>query len=231
MAVDKKNDSLATSEDFGFSTGWEWKQEYIQRLGHTNDSKDGLERFSQMSASPDTTALFAGPARFTAIGSEAQLTPIGLIDGLQISANPMLQRLFEMGSNRSFFTRGKTITQMSFSKMLANQANILAALQQNAYIPADMSSDGGRAAGADSPNTKIMHNLDSEYFAVPFGLLIVFKSRGGGNGGSGTGQVLSAIYAEYCMFSNYNFNVSNNSPVIMENVAIECDRIVPVAFD
>ena len=73
-----------------------------------------------------------------------------------------------------------------------------------------------------------MMNLDSEYFAVPFGMLLLMKTRGGG--ASGSGSVLAAVYCEYCMFRNYQFGVSNGGPMVQEGVQIAFDRVVPVAM-
>jgi hypothetical protein len=222
MSVNKADDKLATVQESGYSTAWDWKGEYVSTL-----NEDGYERFSQFSATPDTTALFAGPARFTGLGGNtAELLPIGLVDGIQYQNSPQLQRLFEIGSNRSFFTVGKSAGTISFSKMLADQSNILRALTKNAYRP-ETNSDGPKAPGADSPNPEIMLNLGSEYFAVPFGLLIILKTRGG-NGG--TGKILSASYLEYCMFSGHQFSISAQAPVIMENIGIEFDRMVPISL-
>lgn len=222
MAINKADDKLGTTQEAGYSTAWDWKGEYVSPL-----KEDGYERFSQFSATPDTTIIFAGPARFTGLGGNtADLVPIGLVDGIQYQSSPQLQRLFEIGSNRSFFTRGKTASTISFSKMLADQANILKALTNNAYRP-EMNVDGPKAAGADSPNPDIMMNMDSEYFSVPFGLMLVMKTRGG-NGGNG--KILSASYLEYCMFSGYQFSIASQTPVIMENIGVEFDRMVPVSL-
>lgn len=219
-----QNDLIGTVEDFGFSTSWDWKQNYISKL---TGPSEGLERFSQFSATPDTTALFAGPARYNGLGgAPTDLLPIGLTDGLQFSANAQLARLYEIGSNRAFFTRGKTISAITFSKMLADQKNILKALSNAAYRPI-LNSSGQSTPGADSPNPDIMMNLDSEYFNVPFGMLLVFKTRGGG---TGTGRILSALYLEYCMFENYSFSIAATAPVIAEGISIQFDRPVPVSF-
>jgi hypothetical protein len=134
-------------------------------------------------------------------------------------------RLFEVGSNRSFFTRGKSAPTLSLSKVLADQKNILAALSQAAYRP-PMAIDGQRSPGA--ADSDVMMNLGSEFFSVPFGLLLVMKTRGGG--ADGYGKTLSAMYLEYCMFSGYAFQVASQQPVIAENINIEFDRPVPVSF-
>lgn len=215
------NDRLNTAKASGFNTAWDWKSSYVSSL-----AEDGLERFSQFSATPDTTVLFAGPARFTGLHGDASiLTPIGLADQIAVQSNPSLARLFEVGSNRSFFTRGKTAHAMSLGRMLCDQQSLLAVLTQQAYRPAIIPTS---EAGAASPQPDIMMNIDSEYFAVPFGLLMLFKTRGGGE--SGEGKVLTALYLEYAMLSNYSFQIASASPVIVESVGIEFDRFVPVAL-
>lgn len=226
MTISAKDDKLSTHQEAGFSTAFDWKSSYVSDLGQGAD-KDGLERFSQYSATPDSTIMFAGPARFTGLaGSTADLLPIGLVDGINYQTAPGLQRLFEIGSNRSFFTRSKSISSISFSKILADQKNILAALSANAYRPA-MDTDGPKAPGADAPNPNIMLNLDSEYFSIPFGLLLLFKTRGGS---TNTGKILTAVYLEYCMFGGLSFSIAAQAPVVMENISIEFDRTVPVSL-
>lgn len=222
MAINKSDDKISTVVEEGFSTAWDWKGAYVSKL-----AEDGYERFSQFSATPDTTVLFAGPARFTGLsGNTADLLPIGLTDGINMGSNPSLAPLYEIGSNRTFFTRGKTQNNISFGKMLADQSNILATLTKNAYRP-EQDVDGSKAPGADQPNPDIMMNIDSEYFAVPFGLMLLFKTRGGAGG---NGKILSAIYLEYCMFASYGFSIAAGAPVIMENVAMMFDRVVPVSL-
>lgn len=223
MAINKDEDRLQTTQEQGFTTDWSWKDQFVSKL-----AEDGLERFSQYSATPDTTVIFAGPARFTGLsGDSADLLPIGLVDGINFSSNPSLARLYEIGSNRAFFTRGKTGNGISFGKLLADQSNILKALSTAAYRPLQNVS-GSNAPGADSPNPNIMLNMDSEYFAVPFGMMLLFKTRGGG--GSGNGKILAAAYLEYCMFASYNFNIQAQNPVIQEGINIEFDRVVPVSL-
>lgn len=221
MAADSTNDVLPSAEGNGFQPGWDWKSNYLSKL-----QEDGYERFSQYSATPDTTVLYAGPARFTGLSGDASaLIPIGLADNISVQANPSLARLFEIGSNRSFFTRGKTASAISLSKMFADQKNILAALTQSSYRPDLINPTSPPGPTADS---EIQMNIDSEYFAVPFGLMLLFKTRAGGT--VGEGKVLSAVYLEYCMFSGYSFQIASASPVIAESVSIEFDRFLPVAI-
>lgn len=224
MSADNTNDRLPSADGQGFNTAWDWKSSFVSGL-----AEDGLERFSQYSASPDTTALYAGPARFTGLSGDASiLVPIGMADQISVQSNPSLARLFEIGSNRSFFTRGKTASALSLGRMLCDQKSLLAALTQNSYRPTDKDKMTS-LPGAESPQPDIMMNIDSEYFAVPFGLMMLFKTRGGGT--SGEGKVLTAVYLEYCMLSNYSFQIASASPVIVESVAIEFDRYLPISLN
>lgn len=224
MAADNTNDRLPQTDKQGFNTAWDYKSSYVSGLAN-----DGLERFSQFSATPDSTILYAGPARFTGLSGDASiLTPIGMADQISVQSNPSLARLFEIGSNRSFFTRGKTMSAMNLGRMLCDQKSLLSVLMQNAYKPTDtrfMSAP----PGAESPQPDIMMNIDSEYFGVPFGLMMLFKTRGGGS--QGEGKVLTAIYLEYCMLSNYAYQIASASPVIVESVAIEFDRFLPISLN
>jgi hypothetical protein len=234
MANPAQPDTLGTMGTSA-NTSWDWKTEYVSSL---ESNRDGLERFSQLSATPDTTAVFAGPARYRALGAgngvASKLTPIGLVDGIAYNQSAQLQRLYEIGSNRSFFTRGKVGGSLQMSKMIANQNNLVAALLKNAMPNGlNLNGAGTRAPGTTIPgndDAMIALNLDSELTNIPFGVMLVFKSRGGYNTTGNRGQVLAAIYLEYCMFANLSLQVASSMPVVMDNVAMEFDRPVPVAI-
>lgn len=207
-----------------FDLNWDWKGEYVSSL---NQGKEGYERFSQLSATPDTTALYGGPARFSAIKGSSSLIPLGLVSGVTFQSGVGVQRLFEIGSNRSFFTRGKAAPTIQMSRMLADQKNLISILLQNAAT-GDFytNSKGTKAAGVGD----IMMNLDSEFTNIPFGILMVLKTKGS-NVESNRGKTLSAIYMESCMMEGYGFNLDSVSPVIQEGISIQFDRVVPVAIE
>lgn len=220
--------------DQGFSAAWDWKGQYVNGL----NGGEGYERFSQGSMTPDTTLLYAGPARFNAEDLSQRLHPLGLVESFSYQQQAALQRLFEIGSNRSFFTRGKTQSMIQISAMLADHQNLLKAVTTESYIEGGSGSSPGIAydsdyylntAGTKSPGAgEFWMNLDSEAFNIPFGLMMVFKTKGQRNGQSDKGQLIGACYLEYCMLSNFQFNVQSQAPIISENVAIEYDRAVPV---
>ena len=232
-------DTLTTVEQTGYSVLWDWKNEYVSDFQDgQNNPIDGYERFSQYSATPDTTFLYAGPARFTAIASGNEgsvLVPIGLADGITLQDNTQLTRLFEIGSNRSFFTRGKNQPALAFQKLLAAQSNLLYALEKVSLgaFSNILNSRGETSPGPLGPFNNIMMNLNSEAFGIPFGLLLVFKTRGNSNvpgATEPTGAILSAVYLEYAMIESWNLSVQTNVVTIAEGVSIQFDRAVPVSF-
>lgn len=207
-----------------FDLNWDWKGEYVSAL---NKNQDGYERFSQLSATPDTTALYGGPARFSAITGPQTLLPLGLVSGVQFQSGVGVQRMFEIGSNRSFFTRGKAAPTLQMSRMLADTKNIISVLLANAATSDLYKNDSGtKAAGVGD----IMMNLDSEFTNIPFGILMVLKTKGS-NTPSSRGKVLSAIYLESCMMEGYGFSLDSVSPMIQEGISIQFDRVVPVAIE
>ena len=230
--------SLGTVDtDKGFSAGWDWKGEYVNSLA----SGEGYERFAQGSMTPDTTLLYAGPARFNDKDLGKRLHPLGLVESFSYQQQAALQRLFEIGSNRSFFTRGKTQSQIQISAMLADHQNLLKAVMQESFVEkgnkpglaygpdSDDSTYQVNSAGTKSPGAgEFWMNLDSEAFNIPFGLMMVFKTKGQSSGFADKGTLIGACYLEYCMLSNFQFQVQAQSPIISENVAIEYDRAVPV---
>lgn len=223
--------ALGTANPNDFEAGWDWKGNYISGL----NSGDGLERFSQGSLTPDTTILFAGPARFSDVSNQtSRLHAMGLVDSFGYSSSATIQPLYEIGSNRTFFTRGKTQNQIQISSMVADHANLLKALMQEAYDEKSQKAKDSNyflnTSGTKAPTAGDMAlNLDSEAFNVPFGILMVFKTKGEENGTDLHGKIIGATYLENCMLTNFSLNVQAQSPVIQDNAGIMFDRAVPVS--
>lgn len=218
-------DGTLKSGTGAFDLNFDWKGEYFNSL---TNGEQGYEDFSQLSAAPDCTAIYAGPPRFSSVGANGvTLYPIGLVQSISLASGVANQRLFEIGSNRSFFTRGKAAPSLSLSKLLADQKNIIASLLQYARNDILRDYDGTKSPGTGGAAADIMLNLDSEFTNVPFGMLLVLKTKGGKDA-SNRGKTLAAVYLELCVMDGYGFSIDAVSPAIQEGVSIQFDRIVPV---
>lgn len=217
-----------TTDTDGFAAGWDWKGNYVDGIG----GGDGLERFSQGSVTPDTTLLFAGPARFGRVAANpTSLAAIGLVNSFQFQSNASVQPLYEIGSNRTFFTRGKTQNSINLGTLLADKASLGKVLLEAAYegVNVDDSNYDLNISGSKAPGQGDLHmNLDSEAFNIPFGIMMVFKTKGQRGGTDLNGQILGATYLENCMLMGLNFSVDAQAPVIQEGASIMYDRAVPV---
>lgn len=224
------NDKLSSGTG-QFDAAWNWKGAYVSGLG-AGSAEFGYEKFGHLSATPDSTAIFAGPARFTGIDGASSLVPIGMTDGLSLSQDGQVARLYEIGSNRAFFTHGKTISSLGFSRMLADTKSMLKVFTEISRAKFEEAGVGiynsGFSAAGASDDANVFLNFDSEITKVPFGVLLLFKTRGGDQ--STRGNVLAAVYLEYCVFNNIQMGVNSGAPVIQEGVSVSFDRVVPVAL-
>lgn len=225
---------LSTGSDT-YDPGWDWKNSYVSGLG-ANGEEFGKERFGLLSATPDSTAVLAGPPRFQGYNAHADLVPIGLIENLSFSQNGQLAQLYEIGSNRSFFTRGKTSCSLGIQQMLADVPslmNVLTRISRRQMTEAGLNvygADGNNdlTSAAAGGNGNVWLNLDSELTNVPFGMLLLFKTRGHGDADAANGRVLAAVYLENCMIGGLDMGFAATQPTMMQGLSAAFDRAVPV---
>lgn len=218
-----------------YDPGWDWKNSYVSGLG-SGGTEFGVERFNLLSATPDSTAILAGPPRFQGYGAHADLVPVGLIENISVSQNGQLAQLYEIGSNRSFFTRGKTACSLGLQQMLADVPTLLNVLtqisrQQMSKVGLDVYGVNGNndlTTAAAGGNGNVWLNLDSELTNVPFGMLLLFKTRGHGAADASNGRVLAAVYLENVMIGGLDFSFAATQPTMMQGVSAAFDRVVPV---
>jgi hypothetical protein len=192
-----------------------------------------------------STLIAAGPPRFkdtvgggqvsTGSGRDTKKTfvfPIGIIEAVSISQARQLQRLFEIGSKRSYFIPGRTIGQVSITRTLFDGPSLLRVLM--AYFPDRLLGrfDAKQllAAREDIVTCKTIKNapgygdaflnLDSEVFDNPLGLFIAHKDSCSDN--------YAAFYLENAFLNSHQMSVSATSTLIAEGVTIQYDRMVPV---
>lgn len=190
-----------------------------------------------------STLIAAGPPRLKdAIGNSVAtgqgrdtkrsfVFPIGIVEAVSLSQSRQLQRLFEIGSKRSYFVPGRTIGQVSITRTLFDGPSLMRLLM--AYFPENLlarfEADQLLSSQAivrcpeirNAPGYKdSFMNLDSEVFDNPFGIFIAHKDSCAENYG--------AIYLENAFMNSHTMSISATSTLIAEGVTIQYDRMVPL---
>ena len=194
--------------------------------------------------SSESAVLCAGPPRFNDITSGAEkdwLTPIGLVQNVQISQNKQVTQLFEVGSREPFFIPGRTLVQVGISRALFDGPSLMRAVYEYSNsagtFPANPinDNDGGASADVIAPvdpysaatdttavSGPFYINLASEFFNRPMGLaLLLYTAKG-----ESTGQAWGGIYLEMCHIQTHGIAVGAQQTVLAENVGIRAKSIV-----
>lgn len=221
---------------------WKPYENYIQSGGSGPGMVDG------QFLSGAFMGLFAGPPRLSSIGgavavgaaiakpaAAAQLVyPIGITQNFNLSQNMQLARIFELGTNRSYFIPGRTVGQIGLGRVLYHGPSLLRVLY--AYyqdlipatiVPAMFPNIG--SAAMPNPHDVISPpgfenffiNLASDLFSQPMGLLAILKDS--------NLDTYGAFYAEACHVPSHNFATDSQGVVMQEQVGIQYEQIIPIA--
>jgi hypothetical protein len=195
------------------------------------------------------TGIFAGPPRLATIGgalslgaaitgapgAAAQIVyPVGITQNVNLSHNRQWSRIFELGTERSYFISGRTIGQLGLSRVLYHGPSLLRVLYAyyqdlipETVVPAIFPNVG--ASTMPNPHDVIIPpgfenmfiNLASDLFAQPVGLLIVVKDT--------NLDTYGAVYLEHCVIPNHTFATDAQGVIVQENVAMQFELAVPIA--
>ena len=196
------------------------------------------------------TMLAAGPPRLANIGGAAGIAqavagsgqaanqivmPIGIVQQFSLSQSRNFSRIFEIGSERSYFIAGRTVGQISLGRIYYHGASLLRTmyayyqdLLPPTLVPAMFPNAG--AAAMSNPHDVIIPpgyeniylNLASDLFAQPIGMMMYVRDV--------NLDALAAIYAEACYIPNHTWATDSQGVLIQENIAIQYERIVPVSI-
>lgn len=195
------------------------------------------------------TMLAAGPPRLANIGGAAGLAlavsgngqaanqivlPMGVVQNFNLSHTRNFSRIFEIGSERSYFIAGRTVGQLGLGRIYYHGASllrILYAYYQDLIPPTIVPPMFPNAGAATQSNPhdviippgyeNIYINLASDLFAQPIGILMYVRDV--------NQQTLGAMYFEACYIPNHVWATDSQGVLIQENVAVQFERAVPVA--
>jgi len=194
------------------------------------------------------TMIAAGPPRLANIGGAAAIAgavagdgqsanqivfPVGIIQNFNMSHTRNFSRIFEIGSERSYFIAGRTVGQIGLGRVYYHGASLLRILY--AYyqdlvpptlVPAMFPNAGAQAMS--NPHDvvippgyeNIFINLASDLFAQPVGILMYIRDI--------NQDTLGAMYFEACYLPNHSISTDAQGVLIQEQVAVQFERAVPV---
>ncbi len=192
------------------------------------------------------TLLAAGPPRLANIGGASAFAgalnatqndivfPIGIVQNFNLSHTRNFTRLFEIGSERSYFIAGRTMGQIGLGRVYYHGASLLRVLyayyadQVPPTLVGSLFDNQGQRSMSNPHDVvippgydNIFLNLASDLFMQPIGLLLYIRDV--------NNQTLSACYFEACYVPNHSWMTDSQGVLIQEQVGIQFERAVPVA--
>lgn len=199
------------------------------------------------------TMLAAGPPRLAAIGATGSegtdvttsnvAFPIGVVQNFNVGQSSQVLRLFEIGSERSYFIRGRTMGTIGLGRVMYHGPSLLRVLNayqsgqtdqgtsivslyeeaENQQAQLNTARKGSAASPFfHNPGTKnIWLDLASDVFSQPVGLMLLLRDS--------NNDTVGAFYFEYCMITNHGFAADSGGTILSENASIMFERVVPIS--
>jgi len=195
------------------------------------------------------TLLAAGPPRLANVGQmsfagtglaggagDEIVFPIGVVQNFNLSHNRQFNRVFEIGSERSFWVSGRTMGQVGLSRIMYHGPSLLRVLYayyQDLIAPTLVPSvigdnNIGALTVANAHDVKIPAgyenlylNLASDLFSQPVGMLTYLRDS--------NEETFGAVYLEACVVPNHTIATDSQGTVMQENTSLQFERCVPVA--
>lgn len=216
---------------------WSPYEDFVQ--GGMVDGRFMSGAYTVICAGPPRLANVGGPealgAALTA-GSTAEdmlAYPIGVVQNFNLSHNMQVNRIFELGSVRSYHIPGRVMGQIGLGRVLYHGPSLLRVLYayyQDIIPPTFVNPVFANAGAAAMPNPhdviippgyeNIFLNLASDLFTQPVGLLTLMKDS--------NEDTLGAGYFESCYIPNHSIATDAMGTLIQEQCAIQFERMVPV---
>jgi hypothetical protein len=216
--------------------------------------------------SAETTLVAAGPPRLADLGAgsgqgvtvtptpaEDFAFPIGLLENVGLSQSKQLQRVFEIGSSRSYFIPGRVVGSVTLGRVLYHGPSLLKVLYAY-YTQADGSkfnfldkakgttlTDGlGRIRPDPDAQMLDLGSLQDSLHDVKMrpGFDDFYLNLASDLFNQPTGllfyfknandDTVGAVYLEECHLQGHQLSVSSGSVLIMEGASMQFDRLIPV---
>lgn len=211
--------------------------------------------------SAETTLIAAGPPRLTDItGPDSTINtenegdmvfPIGVLENVGLSQSKQLQRIFEIGSSRSYFIPGRTIGSLTLGRVMYHGPSLLKVLYAHYKQTVGdfrLNSEGIDATinigGVEMPDPnrtllelgQVQQELHRVRYSPGFDDLWMNLASDIFNQPTGIciyfrnqlDITLGAIYLEECYVQGHQLSISSGSVLLMEGVSLQFDRVRPI---
>jgi hypothetical protein len=205
--------------------------------------------------SAESTLVAAGPptADQTANGgTTGGVYPIGLLESVGLQQSKQLQRIFEIGSTRSYFIPGRVIGSITVGRTFYfgpsllrvlyayyNQTNNPAGLNFGQNAPGSTITVDGLTVpdpaaallnGIDPSTLHTLHrNPGDDYFFIDLASDLFNQPTGMAIYFKDANFVsVGAMYLETCYVQGHQMSVSSGSVLVMEGVSMQYERLVPI---
>lgn len=199
-----------------------------------------------------------GGDTFGATGAGDALYPVGFVEQFSLQQFHNVQKMFEIGSRRSYQAGGRVQVTGSLGRVMFNGPSLLRVLY--AYYPAVVAMANGKFLGKDAQTDSVTANsvpgnsqkqvfpsifFEAGAFAAPLpdnpntrysffiNLMSELFSHPFGMGvvmRDNNNRNYGAFYCEDCMVTTHSFAISSSSSLITEAVNFQCDAAVPMEF-
>lgn len=214
--------------------GWNPMNHYVQNglvdgrflAGGLTMLAAGPPRLSQLSAT-------AAAISTNATGESDIVYPLGITQNVNLQQNKQFMRVWELGSERSYWIGGRTTGTISLSRVYYDGASLLRVLYAyyqdlvgDVQVPWLFPNIG--AAGMANPHDVIIPpgyenlyvNLASDLFNQPIGIMVYMRNS--------NLDTMGAIYLEACVIPNHSFATDAQGTIVQESAGLQFERVVPV---
>jgi len=217
--------------------------------------------------SAETTLVAAGPPRLSDVtGGNSQqqgalntadegdmVYPIGVLENVGVSQSKQLQRIFEIGSSRSYFIPGRVVGSLTIGRIMYHGPSLLKVLYAHykqtkgnlRFLNEANATTTKNGVQLPNPNKTLLEipslqselhrvkfnpgyddmwmNLSSDIFNQPTGLCLYFRNQ--------NDTTVGAVYLEECYIQGHQMSISSGSVLIMEGASLQFDRVVPIRME
>ena len=229
-------------------SNWDFRNYHVQQE-LTHGQFVSAETSLVASGTPEIGGTSAySNATTTSVG---QVYPIGLIENAGISQSKQLQKIFEVGSSRSYFIPGRVIGSVNLGRIFYYGPSLLKVMYAYYYQNGENGIKIGTAGSAAtvaledgsngiSPLARLLDKGGNSFHKVAMdpGSDHFFMNLASDLFNQATGLAfyfkdanfnnVGAFYLEWVYIQGHQFSISSGSVLVMGGASAQYDRIVPV---